>query len=125
MRFLLTETEPHVSLYVSPINIDPENPALPISQPAFYAAYLAKLLGPYSTLGMAEDTWALNEGVIGEADFLKQAYLLKSGRTCSEPRWSTRGAGWWRAYSIPAIASSTCSTGTSKPAQSDRLRHRD
>ncbi len=79
-RFLLTETEPHVSLYVSPIQIDPENPALPISHPSFYAAYLAKLLGTYATLGMAEDTWALNEGVIDEADFLKQAYLLLEER---------------------------------------------
>jgi predicted AlkP superfamily phosphohydrolase/phosphomutase len=75
-RFLLTETTPHVSVYVSPINIDPERPALPIAHPSYYAAYLAKLLGPYATLGMAEDTWALNEGVIDEEAFLKQAYLI-------------------------------------------------
>jgi predicted AlkP superfamily phosphohydrolase/phosphomutase len=79
-RFLVTETAPHFSLYVSPIQIDPEKPALPISHPSYYAAYLAKLLGTYSTLGMAEDTWALNEGVIGEGEFLKQAYLLMEER---------------------------------------------
>jgi predicted AlkP superfamily phosphohydrolase/phosphomutase len=74
-RFLLTETEPEFSLYISPINIDPENPALPIAHPTYYAIYLAKLLGSYATLGMAEDTWALNEGVIDDEAFLKQAYL--------------------------------------------------
>jgi hypothetical protein len=54
--------------------------ALPISHPSFYANYLAKLLGPYSTLGMAEDTWALNEGVIDEEGFLKQAWLTYEER---------------------------------------------
>jgi len=79
-RFLVTEVEPHVSLYVTPVQIDPEKPALPISHPSYYAAYLAKLLGTYSTLGMAEDTWALNEGVIDENEFLKQSYLLMDER---------------------------------------------
>lgn len=79
-RFMVTETEPHFSLYVSPLQIDPENPALPISHPSYYAAYLAKLLGSYSTLGMAEDTWALNEGVISEGEFLEQTYMLMDER---------------------------------------------
>jgi len=75
-RFMLTETEPEVSLYVTPINIDPEKPALPISHPTYYATYLAKLQGAYSTLGLAEDTWALNERVIDEQAFLDQAYSI-------------------------------------------------
>ena len=73
-RFMVTAFEPDVAVYLTPIQIDPEQPALPISHPSFYAIYLAKLLGTYSTLGMAEDTWALNEGVIDEDAFLKQAY---------------------------------------------------
>jgi predicted AlkP superfamily phosphohydrolase/phosphomutase len=79
-RFLITEIEPNLSLYVTPINIDPERPAIPISHPSYYAKYLAKLQGLYSTLGMAEDTWALNEGAIDEEAFLKQAYLTYSER---------------------------------------------
>jgi predicted AlkP superfamily phosphohydrolase/phosphomutase len=75
-RFLLTESGAEVSLYSTPINIDPEQPALPISHPSYYAAYLAKLLGAFSTLGMAEDTWALNEHAIDSDAFLKQAYLI-------------------------------------------------
>lgn len=80
VRFLATETEPEFSLYATPVQIDPEKPALPISHPPYYAAYLAQLLGTYSTLGMAEDTWALNEGVIDETAFLNQAYLLLEER---------------------------------------------
>ena len=79
-RFLLTSTDPVVSLYVTPVEIDPENPALPISHPGYYAMYLAKLLGSFATLGMAEDTWALNEGVIDEEAFLAQSKLIQAER---------------------------------------------
>jgi predicted AlkP superfamily phosphohydrolase/phosphomutase len=71
-RMLLLEMDEHVSLYVTPINLDPEAPAMPISHPSYYATYLAKRIGPYATLGLAEDTWALNEGVIDERAFLQQ-----------------------------------------------------
>ncbi len=63
-----------VEIYVTPINIDPEKPAMAISHPFVYSIYLAKMLGPYATLGLAEDTWALNERVIDEEAFLKQAW---------------------------------------------------
>jgi predicted AlkP superfamily phosphohydrolase/phosphomutase len=74
-RFYLQQTDPEVELYVTPIQIDPAKPAMPISEPAVYSVYLAKLLGPYATLGLAEDTWALNERRIDEEAFLKQAWL--------------------------------------------------
>jgi predicted AlkP superfamily phosphohydrolase/phosphomutase len=80
VRFLLTRREPEIDLYATPVQIDPENPALPISHPTFYAAYLAKLLGTYATLGFAEDTWALNDGAIGEDAFLRQADLIQKER---------------------------------------------
>lgn len=78
--FHLVRTSPHFELYVSPIHIDPEHPSLPISHPSIYSVYLAKLIGPYGTLGLAEDTWALNDGAIDEEAFLKQAYLLYEER---------------------------------------------
>ena len=79
-RMMVTEMAEHFSLYVTPLNIDPENPAMPISHPSYYATYLAKRIGPYCTLGLAEDTWALNEGVIDDATFLKQAYDIDRER---------------------------------------------
>jgi predicted AlkP superfamily phosphohydrolase/phosphomutase len=73
--------EQHVSLYVSPISLDPEHPAMPISHPSWYATYLAKKIGrPYSTLGLAEDTWALNEGVIDDETFLRQTWDIDRER---------------------------------------------
>ena len=75
-RFYLKQLEPQVELYVSPINIDPEQPALPVSHPAAYAIYLSKRLGRYATLGLAEDTWALNESVLDDASFLDQCRLM-------------------------------------------------
>jgi predicted AlkP superfamily phosphohydrolase/phosphomutase len=74
--YIQTWTAGEFELYVTPINIDPEKPALPIAHPLVYSIYLAKTLGKFATLGLAEDTWALNEGVIDEDAFLKQADLI-------------------------------------------------
>lgn len=79
-RFLITQFSPHFELYITPINIDPEKPALPISHPFIYSVYLSKLLGSYATLGLPEDTWALNEGIIDDRSFLEQAYLIYEER---------------------------------------------
>ncbi|MCH8021400.1 alkaline phosphatase family protein [candidate division KSB1 bacterium] len=79
-QFYLKQSSPEVELYVSPINIDPERPALPLSHPYFFSVYLAKLLGSYGTLGMAEDTWSLNEEVLDEDAFLQQAYRIQEER---------------------------------------------
>jgi predicted AlkP superfamily phosphohydrolase/phosphomutase len=79
-RMLVTEIGDYFSLYLSPISIDPEKPAMPVSHPPFYATYLAKRIGPYTTLGLAEDTWALNEGVIDDGTFLRQTYDIDRER---------------------------------------------
>ena len=73
-RFYLKEVSPEIEIYVSPVNIDPGHPDLPISHPVTYSIYLAKLYGPYATLGLAEDTWALNEHVLDDDAFLAQCY---------------------------------------------------
>ena len=73
-RFLVNELSPEIEVYVTPVNIDPGRPDLPISHPVTYSIYLAKLFGPYATLGLAEDTWALNEEVLDDNAFLSQAY---------------------------------------------------
>jgi predicted AlkP superfamily phosphohydrolase/phosphomutase len=71
-KFLLQSTEPEFCLYVTPINIDPEKPVMPIAYPAVYSTYLAKRQGPFATLGLAEDSWALNEKVLVDESFLEQ-----------------------------------------------------
>jgi predicted AlkP superfamily phosphohydrolase/phosphomutase len=79
-RMQLTECGEHVSIYVAPLSLDPARPAMPISHPSFYASYLAARIGSYSTLGLAEDTWALNEGVIDDATFLRQTSDIEAER---------------------------------------------
>jgi predicted AlkP superfamily phosphohydrolase/phosphomutase len=71
-KFLLLETEPEFELYVTPINIDPEKPVMPIAHPGIYSTYFAKRFGPYATLGLAEDSWALNEKILSDEAFLQQ-----------------------------------------------------
>lgn len=78
-RFYLISAAPF-KLYVTPLQIDPEAPSLPISQPDYFAVYLAKRLGKFGTLGLLEDTDALNVGVLSEEAFLAQAYLIQEER---------------------------------------------
>jgi predicted AlkP superfamily phosphohydrolase/phosphomutase len=79
-RFYVNAIQPRPELYATPVNIHPARPALPISHPSTYAVYLAKLLGPYATLGLAEDTWALNDGVLTDEAFLAQCALIHAER---------------------------------------------
>ena len=75
-RFYLKQTHPRFQLYVSPINIDPENPALPISTPSSYSRDLAKQIGEFHTQGIAEDTKALTAGVLDDKEFLEQSHTV-------------------------------------------------
>ncbi|MFT7699808.1 MAG: hypothetical protein ACI8S7_001638, partial [Candidatus Krumholzibacteriia bacterium] len=76
----VTSFAPGFSFYVSPLHIDPRQPAMPISNPPHLSMALARLHGSYATLGLAEDTWALNERVIDEQAFLDQAYIIYEER---------------------------------------------
>ena len=73
-QFFLKSVSPVLELYLSPINIDPGRPALPVSHPFVYSVYLSKLFGTYPTLGLPQDTWALNEGALTEEGFLQQTW---------------------------------------------------
>jgi predicted AlkP superfamily phosphohydrolase/phosphomutase len=70
----------NVALYISPINIHPEKPALPISEPAIFSSWLSKKHGLYGTLGLMEDTWGRNELALDDARFLEQTYLTHNER---------------------------------------------
>jgi predicted AlkP superfamily phosphohydrolase/phosphomutase len=78
-QVILESIDP-VRLYFSPINIDPEKPSMPITHPKILSVYLSKLLGPYATLGMAEDTSAVNEGVLSLESLLDQTYFYQEER---------------------------------------------
>jgi len=72
-RFYLMETSPAFRLYVTPINIDPANPEMPISTPGSYSRNLVKAYGPYYTQGLPDDTKALEEDVFSDDDYVSQS----------------------------------------------------
>ena len=72
-RFYLKQAHPRFQLYVSPINIDPADPALPISTPSGYSRFLSEEVGEFYTQGIAEDTKALSDGVLDDKEFLEQS----------------------------------------------------
>lgn len=78
-RVRLLSSDPP-SLYVTALQIDPVRPAMPVSHPAPFAEYLGRRQGPFATVGLAEDTDALNSGVIDEAAFLQQVESLHQER---------------------------------------------
>jgi hypothetical protein len=74
-RFFLKGVRPAFELYVTPLNIDPLEPVLPISTPPSFAAELAAATGRYYTLGMPVDTNVLAGGVLSADEFLAQARI--------------------------------------------------
>jgi len=75
-RFYLKQVRPQFELYVTPINIDPSNPALPLSTPGKYARELSRELGYFYTQGIAEDTKALTSGLLSDDEYLEQAHTV-------------------------------------------------
>ena len=70
--FLLKQVRPEFKLYVSPVNLDPAEPALPISTPPGFSRELSEAIGPFSTKGLPADTMAMDHGVLDDAEFLEQ-----------------------------------------------------
>ena len=73
VRLYLQQAHPYLRVYSSPVNLDPEEPALPISTPAVYSRQLAQTLGPYYTQGIAEETSAFRAGLLSKDEFLAQS----------------------------------------------------
>lgn len=76
-RFRLTDGP---VLYCTALHVDPSKPAVPLGHPVHYSRYLAGLQGPFATLGLAEDTWALSNGHIDDGTFMEQCEGIFSER---------------------------------------------
>ncbi|MGC8916216.1 MAG: alkaline phosphatase family protein [Thermoanaerobaculum sp.] len=72
-RFKLLSLEPHLKLYLQPINPDPLRtpPGFDLSAPRSWAAELFREVGPFKTVGWAIDTWAPSEKVVDEETFME------------------------------------------------------
>jgi len=71
-RFYLVSIEPHITLYLSPLQINPLDPYFSIARPERFSRELAEALGgPYYTQGIPEDTRPLTEGVLDNDAFIE------------------------------------------------------
>lgn len=70
VKFFLNSIEPDFGLYMTAVQINPKDPAFIITSPDSYIKELSNDLGYFYTLGMSEDTKALEEGRIDEDTFI-------------------------------------------------------
>lgn len=69
-KFYLNEINPSLELYMTPVQINPKDPAFVITSPDEYIQELSREMGLFYTLGMPEDTKAFEEGRINEETFI-------------------------------------------------------
>jgi len=79
-RFYLQEVWPKFRLYISPVNADPTDPAIQITEPPEFCREIANKLGLFYTTGFQEDHKALSNKVFTDEEFIQQAeYVLQEG----------------------------------------------
>ena len=78
VRFYLKSVRPNFQLYMSPVNMDPTDPPLPISNPKSYFSDLAEENGFFYTQGMPENTKArqANLDILNDAELFDQMMLV-------------------------------------------------
>ena len=80
-RFYLKQLSPNFELYVSPLQIDPEDPVVPISHPANWSKQLCAELGRFYTHSIPEDANALKGGVLSAREFWDQMIFVYEERS--------------------------------------------
>jgi len=77
-RIYAAELQPGFRVYRSPLNADPSDPSLPISNPGGFSRQLARSAGPFYTQGIEEDTSALRQGALDLSEYLEQSRLVSA-----------------------------------------------
>jgi hypothetical protein len=72
-RVLAKKLHDGFQVYVSPVNMDQADPAMPITNPPEFSQELLRNVGSFYTQGMPEDTAALREGVFTLPEYLAQS----------------------------------------------------
>ncbi len=72
-RFYLQQVRPEFRLYVSPLQISPASPAMPITHPEDWAGELHEQLGLFYTQELAEETKAFSSGLLSGHEFWEQS----------------------------------------------------
>ena len=80
VRFYLQEVSPTFKLYVSPVNADPRNPAIDISEPPAFVKGIGDRLGAFYTTGFQEDHKALSNKIFNDDEYVRQAGMVLNER---------------------------------------------
>lgn len=78
--YLINSSPDEFEMYVTSMQIDPENPVVDISYPRDYSSELVDEIGRYYTLGMPEETDGYVDGKIDSKAFLAQISDIESER---------------------------------------------
>ena len=79
-RFYLQEISPNFRLYATPINADPTDPAIQITEPPEFCREIANKLGLFYTTGFQEDHKALSNKTFTDDEFVRQAEYVVQER---------------------------------------------
>jgi predicted AlkP superfamily phosphohydrolase/phosphomutase len=79
-RFYLQQFSPEFRLYVSPINSDPSDSALRLTEPPQFIKEISNDLGLFYTTGFQEDHKALSNKVFSDAEYASQAGMVLQER---------------------------------------------
>lgn len=72
VKFYVQKVQPDLQIYMTPINVDPLDPTLPLCYPKEYSKELADNVGRFYTQGFPEDTKALSTGIFSYDEFFTQ-----------------------------------------------------
>jgi predicted AlkP superfamily phosphohydrolase/phosphomutase len=76
IKIYLKSVHPEFAMYVSPININPADPALPVVSTKEYGEELVRNVGYFYTQGFPADTKALSEGILDEREYLDLSHQI-------------------------------------------------
>mgnify|MGYP006289257723 CR=1 FL=1 len=79
-RFYLKEVHPSFKLYLSPLQIAPDDPVMPVATPEDWGRELVESMGYFYTQQFPEDTKALSGGVLTTREFKQQADFVMAER---------------------------------------------
>ena len=79
-RFYLQQVKDNFRLYVTPINIDPSDPAIVISEPEHLIKDISKVMGLFYTTGFQEDYNALKSKTFTDEEYLSQGRMVLQQR---------------------------------------------
>jgi len=79
-RFYLQEVSPNFRLYATPINANPADPAIRLTEPEGFSRQISEKLGLFYTTGFQEDHKALSNGIFADDEYIAQAGIVLEER---------------------------------------------